>query len=349
MLGQAQGKQFYMQGEERRQRRQRRSARAIIFSFCWVNGVFCLIGILAMVFFQEMPCSRAGTAEMAGGSMAAVPGKSETLVLTGGRFSGWQGGKRLYFLEVASLTAVPKQWGPFSFQELRDFVIVDCRLQVEEQDLNAIWQQIGTSLYSLARTPAQINLQNADQGGLAAPAAPLFRLVAVPPAITAQPFACRLETASGEHINLEADQASFQPSEPVLHLNGSVRLISSRGSSLESSALEWWFCEQKIKVPGPYIFKKGRKLIQGRQGHFSLAGGKLTPDKAAPTAAAPATNAAASTLPPFPVMAVNAALPGKKNPLVTFFSLMMLSSCSLGDPVAMAGPAGAVPPPAAGR
>lgn len=302
------------------------------FSFSWGSAlvILGLLGILAGFLCQER-----GKSPAAAGLMTAVPEKPETLVLTEGRFSGWQGGRRLYLLEVASLTAVPKQWGPFAFQDLRDFMLAGCRLQVEEGDLAAIWQQLGKSLGALACAPAQRNLHTLDQG--AGLAAPVFRLVSVPPAITARPFACRLQTGAGEYVTLEAEGASCQPSEPVLHLTGAVRVRGASGASLESAALDWWFEEQKIKAPGPYDYREGRKLLQGRQGHFSLAHGELLPDKTAPKAPAPAPSAAA--LPPFPVMAVNAALPGKKNPLVTFFSLMMLSSCSLGEPAPMTVPA----------
>jgi hypothetical protein len=205
-------------------------------------------------------------------------------LMTGVRFSAWEGPRCVYTLDISGLELIPKRLGPFRLGDSKDINASDCRLEAEEDTLAATFREIGRTLVNLAkprRPPSAEATEDWD---------PQQALIVFPPKITATPFAGRIE-APGEHrLAIRAGQLSFDPQEPCLRLKGEVQVASQSGAVLRADEAYWELPRQRMLVAGGFTLERNRQTIKGSSAQFSLAGGEITrlsPGGRAPAAQGP--------------------------------------------------------------
>jgi hypothetical protein len=173
------------------------------------------------------------------------------------------------------LELTPKRWGPFKFADSNDVLALDCRLQVDSSALALSLQEIGSTLLQLAENPNAKHSHGEihPEADLGKPA--YQSLIVFPPKFKASPFWCRLNYPHGQGLILRADLANFDPQQPLINLQGRVQVVSDQGACLLAEEMNWEVTTQRLQVGGQYTFQWGERTLKGRDGRFSLAGGKL--------------------------------------------------------------------------
>jgi hypothetical protein len=206
---------------------------------------------------------------------ALSPGERYSSFMNGVRISCWDTNQRICVLEMMRLELTPKRWGPFKFADSKDVLALDCRLQVDASALALSLQEIGSTLLQLA------NMRNAKHShGEIHPEPDLGKpayqsLIVLPPKLKASPFWCRLNYPHGQGLILRADLAALDPQQHLINLQGRVKVVSDQGACLLAEDMNWEVSTQRLQVGGQYTFQWGERTLKGRDGGFSLAGGKL--------------------------------------------------------------------------
>lgn len=223
-------------------------------------------------------------------------------LLAGVRLSSWHDGKRLCSLEIKTLNAVPKRWGPFKLADSQDLQAVDCRVEVEQAALAASIREIGETLAQMLKAKISGPGGSSDCGADASPS-----LLILPPQVTAAPFTCRVIYAGGKWTRLRADQAVFTPGQPELQLQGNVQVTASSGAALTADYANWQAAAQQLAMAGKYDYRRPGRAVHGAGALFSLAHAgikKIKPRREDPQETGPA--------PPAPGDFFFAALSGKR-------------------------------------
>ena len=197
-------------------------------------------------------------------------------LMTQAAISGWEGGQRLYRLEMAQLNLVPKSWGPFEYADCFDLVVRDCRLQVNSDALAATLKNVGETLLLLGRRPLPSATPAAAPDGSESENSPGMTLVGLPPKIEAQKFSCRITYPNGQILTISAALATLDPPNPFLDLEGDVR-VQVGTTSLQAEAACWSPLQENLLVLTPYTLVSGNQPRRGCNTPFSLAAGELTP------------------------------------------------------------------------
>lgn len=208
-------------------------------------------------------------------------------LMTQAAISGWEGGQRLYRLEMAQLNLVRKRWGPFEYEDCFDLAVRDCRLQVNSGALASTLKNVGETLLLLGRRPQPADPAVGPDGE--PENSPGMPLVALPPKIEAQKFSCRITYPNGQILTISAALATLDPPNPFLDLEGDVR-IQVGDTSLQAEAACWMPLQENLLVLTPYTLVSGNQSRRGCNAPFSLAAGELKP--------LPPAKAGAATVPP---------------------------------------------------
>ena len=252
----------------------RRSKTNIAFT-----GVIAVLLVLAIVVWS------AGSPE----GCRTIDRGLDAPLMTQAAISGWEGGLRLYQLEMSQLSLVPKSWGPFEYADCFDLVVRDCRLQVNSDALASTLKSVGETLLLLGRRP-QPSAQPAVAPDGSEPENSLgMTLVALPPKIEARKFSCRITYPNGQILTISAALATLDPPNPFFDLEGDVR-VQVGATSLQAEAACWEPLQETLLVLTPYTLVTGNQPRRGCNTPFSLASGELKP--------LPPSKAGAAKVPP---------------------------------------------------
>jgi hypothetical protein len=196
--------------------------------------------------------------------------------MTHAAISGWEGAQSLYRLEMVQLNLVPKRWGPFEYEDCFDLAIQDCRLQVNSDAIASTLKNVGETLLLLGRRsqPSQLPAEAAGESEMQN--SPGMPLVALPPRIEASKFSCRITYPNGQIMTISAALATLDPPNPVLDLEGGVR-VQVGTTSLQAEAACWAPLQENLLVLTPYTLVSGNQSRRGCNVTFSLASGELKP------------------------------------------------------------------------
>ncbi|MGB8991191.1 MAG: hypothetical protein WCD80_03965 [Desulfobaccales bacterium] len=222
-------------------------------------------------------------------------------VMTEASISSWEGERRLYRLEIRQLTLIPKQWGPFVYEDCRDLAIQGCHLQVTSDALISSLKDIGEMLLVLGRQPQLAGLPAAGPTGPGPADPPSMTLIGLPPRIEARNFSCRVNYPGGQVLTISADLATLDPPNPCLDLEGNVQ-VEAGPAVLHAAAACWAPLEEELLVLTPYTLAAGNQPRRGCNDNFSLARGELKRLRLA-KASVPMTRVRAAPLTPAQFMA----------------------------------------------
>jgi hypothetical protein len=195
-------------------------------------------------------------------------------LMTHAAISGWEGGQRLYQLEMSQLNLVPKSWGPFEYEDCFDLAVRDCHLQVNSDALASTLKSVGETLLLLGRR-SQPSAPAVGPDGKPE-TSPGMTLVALPPKIEARKFSCRITYPNGQVLTISAALATLDPPNPFLDLEGDVR-VQVGATSLQAEAACWSPLQEDLLVLTPYTLVSGNQSRRGCNVTFSLASGELKP------------------------------------------------------------------------
>jgi hypothetical protein len=212
----------------------------------------------------------------AGSGDARPKQASETIspLMTGACISSWEGERRLYNLEIDKLTSVPKQWGPFVYEDCRDLSIQGCRLRVSRAALIPSLKDIGKTLLILGRQPQPARLPAAGSTGPGLANPLKMVLIGLPPRIEARNFSCQVDYPGARVLTISANLATLDPPNPVLELEGNVQ-VEAGATVLHAAAAIWAPLEKNLLVLTPYTLMAGNQPRRGCNDYFSLAQGEL--------------------------------------------------------------------------
>lgn len=197
-------------------------------------------------------------------------------LMTHAAISGWEGGQRLYRLEMAQLNLVPKSWGPFEYTDCFDLAVQDCRLQVNSDALVSTLKNVGETLLLLGRRPQPSAQPAVAPDGSEPENSPGMPLVALPPKIEARKFSCRITYPNGQILTISAALATLDPPNSFLDLEGDVR-VQVGATSLQAEAACWSPLQEDLLVLTPYTLVSENLSRRGCNVTFSLAAGELKP------------------------------------------------------------------------
>ena len=229
-------------------------------------GVVPTLFVLAVVFWD------AGSGEVC----RKIDRGPDSPLMTHAAISGWEGAQRIYRLEMMQLNLVPKRWGPFEYEDCRDLLIQDCRLQVTSDALASTLKDVGETLLLLGRRPQPSALPAVAPDGSEPQNSPGMTLVALPPKIEARKFSCRITYPNGQILTISAALATLDPPNPFLDLERDVR-VQVGGTSLHAEAACWAPLQENLLVLTPYTLVSGNQHRRGCNAPFSLASGELKP------------------------------------------------------------------------
>ncbi len=196
----------------------------------------------------------------------------EEVLLVGSSWQGRQGERFLFDLRLGKLSATPKRWWLFTFQDQWDLNLDACDLRVAEAELASLWEGLLPLLGRVSRPPAATETPGfIPVGGPQPP-----RLIQLPPQLTINSFTCRLAGAAGGEVSLQAATAVLQPPIPSLHLQGRVEVRAADGALLTAAELFWQPLVKLLLLPGTYtLVQADGRCRPGNRGQFRLAGGRL--------------------------------------------------------------------------
>jgi hypothetical protein len=215
-------------------------------------------------------------------------------LMTQAVISGWEGAQRLYQLEMAQLTLVHKRWGPFEYEDCFDLAIRDCRLQVHSNALAATLKNVGETLVLLGQRRQPPVSPAAGPDGSEPPNSPGMTLVGLPPSIEAQKFSCRVTYPDGQVLTIAAALATLDSLNPVLDLEGDVR-VQVGATTLQAEAACWSPLQGNLLVLTPYTLVSANQSRRGCNTSFSLAAGELKPLPPSQAVAVPARRRVATS------------------------------------------------------
>lgn len=233
----------------------------------WIIPVLLLVLLAAAWARPEPPAIIPPASEAAPASISP-----EEVLLVGSFWQGRQGERFLFDLRLGRLTATPKRWWLFTFQDQWDLRLDDCDLHVAEADLTSLWEGLLPLLGRVSRPAAATAVSGV--GPLADQQQP--RLIQLPPQLTSSPFTCRLAGAKGGEVSLQAATAVLQPPEPSLHLQDGVEIRTAAGTILTTPELYWRLLEKLLVIPGTFtLVQADGRCRFGDRGQFRLEGGSL--------------------------------------------------------------------------
>jgi len=244
-----------------------------------------LAGVISVVFVLAVVVGDAGSGEVC----RKINRGPDSLLMTHAAISGWEGAQRLYRLEMMQLNLVAKRWGPFEYEDCRDLLIQDCRLQVSSDALASTLKDVGETLLLLARRPQPSALPAVAPDGSEPQNSPGMTLVALPPKIEARKFSCQITYPNGQILTISAALATLDPPNPFLDLEGDVR-VQVGATSLHAEAACWAPLQENLLVLTPYTLVSGNQHRRGCNASFALASGELKP--------LPSSEAGAAMVPP---------------------------------------------------
>jgi len=208
-------------------------------------------------------------------------------LMTQAAISGWEGGERLYRLEMGQLHLVHKRWGPFEYEDCFDLVVRDCRLQAHSDALAATLKHVGETLLLLGQRPQPAARPAGAPDASEPQDSPGMKLVGLPPKVEAQKFSCRITYPNGRILTISAALATLDPPNPFLDLEGGV-LVQVGATTLQAEAACWSPLQENLLVLTPYTLSAGNRPRRGCNTPFSLAAGELKALPPSPAGAAAA-------------------------------------------------------------
>lgn len=210
--------------------------------------------------------------------------------MTGVRLSSWDGPRQLYVLQIESLAETWKTLGPFQLDDQRDISASNCSLRSDSASLAGNLQEIKKLLVPMLKS-----LENPKPQPLSASPPKLEaesvthkeKLVGLPPALKARPFACAISQPQGRETIFRADLATFSPTQSDILLEGNVTVTGGNLTRLTAEHILWKVIPQELNVEGTYCFQTGEREIRGQDACFSLSGGGMEPIKFATTQTLP--------------------------------------------------------------
>lgn len=202
--------------------------------------------------------------------------------MTGVRLTSWDGQRQLFALQIESIELIWKALGPFQLEDHRDISAHNCYLRSDSASLSDNLQEIVRLLVTMMRStkdpvakPLNASLPKLE----AQPVNCTEKLVRLPPALKATPFACAISQPQGIETIFRADLATFDPTETDISLEGNVKVESGNQTCLTAEHIIWRVSPQELYVEGAYRFQTGEREIKGQDACFSIAGGGLKPVK----------------------------------------------------------------------
>ena len=247
----------------------------------WSKAHIALTGAIPVLLVLAIVVWSPGTRE----SVQNLNRGPDSPLMTQAAISGWEGGQRLYQLEMSQLNLVPKSWGPFEYEDCFDLVVRDCRLQVNSDALASTLKSVGETLLLLGRRPQPSALPAVAPDGSEPESSPGMTLVGLPPKIEARKFSCRITYPNGQILTISAALATLDPPNPFLDLEGDVR-VQVGATSLQAEAACWSPLQENLLVLTPYTLVSGNQSRRGCNTPFSLAAGELKPSPPAKAGAA---------------------------------------------------------------
>jgi hypothetical protein len=225
--------------------------------------------------------------------------------LTGVRLSSWDGQRQLFVLQIESLELIWKTLGPFQLEEHRDISAINCYLRSDSASLAGNLQEIEKLLFPMIQSlknPIPKDSSASPPELDAKPVSYTEKLIGLPPALKARPFACAISQPQGLETIFRADLATFDPTQTDISLEGNVAVQGDNQTRLTAEHIIWSVTPQELNVEGAYRFQTGEREIKGRDACFSIAGGGLEPVKLTNTQTLPCLRELPSSAPMAPFM-----------------------------------------------